>query len=403
MNLQENRCTRDKADKLVCGVSPPDQPLVNRMRTRPMLRPSLAPGGQSAIANDLKLLNSAIRRAQASLLSLQHPEGFWLGELEANSTLCCEYIVFMHWSGEINCDLQNRCVRLLLAKQLADGGWSIYQGGPARIDPSVKAYFALKLAGLNKRDPRMRPAATLIRNFGGIEKTRYYTRFYLALLGQVSWKDIPAIPVELMLAPRWLPINLYSVSAWTRAMLVPLAIIHHFKPTRNIPLECGISELFTTPDHKVASPGDEWFSRGTKLLRWLQGCGILPSPEAALAAAAQWILARTGEGCNGLGAIFPSMLQVLIALRCLGYDTRGLVYRKAEVALQNLFLNDSREFRIQPCLSPVWDTALSIISLTESGIESRDPRIQKAAKWLAAQRVKIKGDWAVRRILRVEF
>ena len=310
MNLQENRCTRDKADKLVCGVSPPDQPLVNRMRTRPMLGPSLASGGQSAIANDLKLLNSAIRRAQASLLSLQHPEGFWLGELEANSTLCCEYIVFMHWSGEINCDLQNRCVRLLLAKQLADGGWSIYQGGPARIDPSVKAYFALKLAGLNKRDPRMRPAATLIRNFGGIEKTRYYTRFYLALLGQVSWKDIPAIPVELMLAPRWLPINLYSVSAWTRAMLVPLAIIHHFKPTRNIPLECGISELFTTPDHKVASPGDEWFSRGTKLLRWLQGCGILPSPEAALAAAAQWILARTGEGCSGLGALCRRRLSL---------------------------------------------------------------------------------------------
>jgi squalene cyclase len=196
-----------------------------------MLGPSLASGGQSAIANDLKLLDSAIRRAQASLLSLQHPEGFWLGELEANSTLCCEY-------------------------------------------------------------------------------TRYYTRFYLALLGQVSWKDLPAIPVELVLAPRWLPINLYSVSAWTRAMLVPLAIIHHFKPTRYIPLDRGISELFTMPDHRMASPRDEWFSGVTKLLGWLQGCGTLPSREAALAAAAQWILARTGEGCSGLGALCRRRLSL---------------------------------------------------------------------------------------------
>jgi squalene-hopene/tetraprenyl-beta-curcumene cyclase len=244
-------------------------------------------------------------------------------------------------------------------------------------------------------DPQMRQAATLIRNFGGIEKARYYTRFYLALLGQISWEDISTIPVELVLVPRWSPINLYSMSAWTRAMLVPLAIVHHFEPTRNIPLECGISELFITPDRKTVSSKDEWFSRGITLLKWLQRCGILPSREAALIAAEQWILDRTGEGCSGLGSIFPSMLQTLIALRCLGYDTRGPIYRKAEAALRNLFLDDLSGFRIQPCLSPVWDTALSIIALTESGIESRDSRLQKAVKWLAARRVKIKGDWAV--------
>jgi squalene-hopene/tetraprenyl-beta-curcumene cyclase len=178
-------------------------------------------------------------------------------------------------------------------------------------------------------------------------------------------------------------------------MLVPLAIVDHFEPTRNIPLERGISELFITPNRKMGSLRDQWFSRGITLLKWLQRCRILPSREAALIAAKQWILDRMGEGCSGLGAIFPSMLQTLIALRCLGYDTRGAIYRKAEAALRNLFLDDLSGFRIQPCLSPVWDTAISIISLTESGIESGDSRLQKAAKWLAARRVRIKGDWAV--------
>ena len=369
--------------------------ILNAMRNASRRRPEFALSLQIDSASDEIRLKTAIERAQAGLLNLQYREGFWLGELEASSTLCSDYVAFMHWSGEIDSDLQKKCVKHLLAKQLADGGWSIYPGGPSRLDPSVKAYFALKLAGIGNGDAEMRHAATLIRNFGGIEKARYYTRFYLALLGQIPWNYIPAIPVELVLAPRWSPINLYSVSAWTRAMLVPLAIVDHFEPTRNIPLERGISELFITSVRKMGSLREEWFSRGITLLKWLQRCKILPSREAALIAAEKWILDRTGESCSGVGAIFPSMLQTLIALRCLGYDTRGGIYQRAEAALRNLFLDDLSGFRIQPCLSPVWDTALSIISLTESGIESGDSRIQKGAKWLAACRVTIKDDWAV--------
>jgi squalene-hopene/tetraprenyl-beta-curcumene cyclase len=344
---------------------------------------------------DFKWLESAIHRAQANLLNLQQPEGFWLGELEANSTLCSDYIAFMHWSGKIDSELLNKCIQHLLTTQLTDGGWSIYRGGSAEIDPSVKAYLALKLAGMKRSDSPMVRAASLIQKLGGIEKTRYYTRFYLALLGQLSWKDIPAVPVELVLAPRWSPISLYSVSAWTRAMLVPLAIVHHFQPTRNIPVERGVAELFSTPDRSVVSPKDEWFSWCLALLKWLQRCGILPARKAALVAAEQWIVARTSQDCSGLGAIFPSMLQELIALRCLGYDTQGQIYRRAQAALRNLFIEGPDGFRIQPCLSPIWDTALSIVSLTESGLESRDPRLQRAAKWLAARRVRVKGDWAV--------
>src|SRR5215469_9302584 len=140
-------------------------------------------------------------------------------------------------------------------------------------------------------------------------------------------------------------------------MLVPLAIVHHFQPAQNIPVERGVAELFTSPDRSVVLPKDEWFSWCLALLKWLQRCGILPAPKAALASAERWIVARTSQGCSGLGAIFPSMLEELIALRCLGYDTQGQIYRRAQAALQNLFIDGTGGFRIQPCLSPIWDTA----------------------------------------------
>jgi squalene-hopene/tetraprenyl-beta-curcumene cyclase len=271
--------TRSAIKQIRSGCASRRRPgIVSRRQTISGQRPAIGLSDHNEIAKDSKALESAIKRAQASLLNLRHPEGFWLGELEANSTLCADYLAFMHWSGEIDPDLQNKCVKHLLAKELVDGGWSIYKGGPARIDPSVKAYFALKLAGMERDDPRMRQAAKLIRDLGGLERTRFYTRFYLALLGQIPWQDIPAIPVEVVLAPRRFPINLYSVSAWTRTMLVPLAIVQHFEPTRSIPVERGVSELFTT-HRKVASSRDEWFSRGITLGRVRQKCS---KPFAAI-------------------------------------------------------------------------------------------------------------------------
>jgi squalene-hopene/tetraprenyl-beta-curcumene cyclase len=174
----------------------------------------------------------------------------------------------MHWSGEINADLQSKCVEHLLATRLADGGWSIYPGGLAEIDPSVKAYFALKLAGMERSDPQMRQSAAVIRRFGGVEQARYCTRFYLALLGQIPWEHIAAIPVELVLVPRWSPLNLYSMSALTRAMIVPMAIIHHFKRIRNIPLERGIAELSVIPHQRTGSARSDRFLQGGRCVRW---------------------------------------------------------------------------------------------------------------------------------------
>jgi squalene-hopene/tetraprenyl-beta-curcumene cyclase len=303
MRERQNGQNRDKAHQLNYRRSRPYRTILNRMRHTSSLKSASGWDGHMSIANDSKSLLAAIRHAQTALFKLQLPEGFWLGELEADSSLYSDYVVFMHWSGEIDSDLQKKCVKHLLATRLSDGGWGIYPGGPAKIDSSVKAYFALKLAGMERTDPRMRQSAALIRRLGGIEKTRFYTRFYLALLGQIPWKDIPAIPVELVLAPRWFPRNLYSVSAWTRALLVPMAIVHHFEPARQIPIERGISELFIRPDQKVGSPNNKWFSVSITLLERLQRCRLLPSRTAALIAAERWILDRMGEGSSGLGAI----------------------------------------------------------------------------------------------------
>ncbi|HEX6565752.1 MAG TPA: squalene--hopene cyclase [Chthoniobacterales bacterium] len=344
---------------------------------------------------ELVKLDGAIKRAQTALLKLQKPEGYWLGELEANSTLCADYVAFTHWAGNVGPDREKKCAEHLLEKQLEEGGWSVYPGGPACLDPSIKAYFALKLSGLETDDPRLRRAAALIRDFGGIAKSRFYTRFNLALLGQVSWSELPAIPVELVLLPKSFPVNLYSMSAWTRAMVVPMAITQHFAPTRHISLKRGISELQVPDGQKKTFRRDSWFSGALASLNFLQRCGLVPSRESALMAAKQWMLERLNLDGNGLGAIFPSILQALIALRCLGYDPDSPVYQKAEKTIEGLFLEDAKGLRIQPCLSPIWDTAISCIALVESGVEADHAGLQKAVNWIAAHRVTTKGDWAV--------
>jgi squalene-hopene/tetraprenyl-beta-curcumene cyclase len=341
-------------------------------------------------------LEDAIKRAQSALFNLQRPEGYWLGELEGNSTLCSDYMAFMHWSGEVQPERERKCVEHLLGHQLEDGGWSVYRGGPARLDPSIKAYLALKLAGFESTAPRLRRAAALIRKFGGIANSRYYTRFYLALLEQVAWSNVPSIPVELVLLPKWSPINLYSMSAWTRAIVVPMGIVHQFQPTRPIPFERGVSELHVSQPRNNHTWKDSWFAGSLMLLKFLQRGGLLPPRKSALIASERWMLERLNLDGNGLGAIFPSILQAIIALRCLGYDNTTPVYQKAEKVLEGLFVNDAKGFRIQPCLSPVWDTAISTVALVESGVRPDDSRIQKAANWLTNHRVTTKGDWAVR-------
>ncbi len=206
--------------------------------------PSAIPNREAAYSSTDAEISEAISRAQENLLRQQKPDGHWVGELLVDSTLCSDYVLFMHWLGEVDHNLQERCVRHILKRQLRDGGWNIYYGGPSEINASVKAYFALKLAGHSPDLPFMREARANIMRLGGIPGMNTFSKLYLALLGQFPWQYLPTIPVEMILLPKWAPFHIYKMSSWSRAMLIPLAIINHFKPTRELPGMKQLHELY---------------------------------------------------------------------------------------------------------------------------------------------------------------
>src|SRR5947208_5274089 len=366
----------------------------------PSARPDLA---QSYSANDVEI-SQAINRAQENLLRQQKPDGHWCGELIVDSTLCSDFVLFMHWCGDVDAQLQRRCVRHILKRQLPDGGWNTYYAGPSEINASVKAYFALKLAGRSADAPFMQEARSNIMRRGGIPQMNTFSKLYLALLGQFPWKYLPTIPVEMVLLPGWAPFHMYKMSSWSRAMLVPLAIINHFRPTRILPGEKQLHELYPlgTEQTDLRLPRSErfwtwrnFFLRIEDVLKFLHPLRVRPLRRRALEGAERWMVERIGEGSDGLATVFPAMLNCLIALRALGYSKTNPIYAKAEKDFARLFVDDPEDFRIQPCLSPVWDTAITIISLAESGLPSEHPALQKAADWLVNKEVRIRGDWAV--------
>src|SRR5207244_655774 len=321
----------------------------------PSARPDLA---QSYSASDVDIAQ-AISRAQENLLRQQRPDGHWCGELIVDSTLCSDYVLFMHWCGDVDAQLQRRCVRHILKRQLPDGGWNTYYAGPSEINASVKAYFALKLAGCSADAPFMQEARANIPRLGGIPLMNTFSKLYLALLGQFPWKYLPAIPVEMVLLPNWAFFNIYKMSSWSRAMLIPLAIINHFKPTRALPEDKQLHELYPvgTEHNDFTLPRDQrlftwrnFFLRADRVLKFLDGLHSRPLRQRALEEAECWMIERIGDGSDGLAAVFPAMLNSIIALRALGYADDHPLYQKARNDFAGLFVGDAEDFRIQPCL-----------------------------------------------------
>jgi len=356
---------------------------------------------QAASSEELAV---AVRRAQENLLRQQKPDGHWIGELMVDSTLCSDYVLFMHWLAEVDETLQRRCVSHILKRQLPDGGWNIYYSGQSEINASVKAYFALKLAGHGSDVAFMQEARANILRLGGIPRMNTFSKLYLALLGQFPWQYLPAIPVEMILLPGWSFFNIHKMSSWSRAMLVPLAIINHFKPTRELPAEKQLHELYPvgTEHNDFTLPRDgrflawrNFFLRADRVLKFLDGLRRRPLRQHALEEAERWMLERIGEGSDGLAAVFPAMLNSMIALRALGYSNQHAVYVKAMKDFAGLFVDDPQDFRIQPCLSPVWDTAINVVALAESGFPAQHPALQKAAAWLVDKEVRVRCDWTV--------
>lgn len=341
-----------------------------------------------------------VRRAEAHLLDLQRPDGHWCAELEGDTILESEYILLMAFlgrEGEEDCQGAGRSIE---DQALSAGGWAIYPGGPADISATVKAYFALKLLGRDTQSPLMRRARETVLALGGARHSNSFTRFYLALLGQFPYESCPSVPPELVLVPKWFPVHLGEMSSWTRTIVVPLSIVSACKPVRKLPESRGIRELFLDDPFAPAWPAlptRRWLSWTNLFLGvdWLvKKCEPFLGPirRKALETALAWMRTRFADS-DGLGAIFPPMIYTVIALRCMGVVDDSPEMAWALKQLDDLKVRDRHRVWLQPCLSPVWDTALSLNALAECGHRSDGLAVASANEWLAEREVRRKGDW----------
>jgi squalene-hopene/tetraprenyl-beta-curcumene cyclase len=359
-------------------------------------------------------LQTAIERSQNHLLGLQKPEGYWVGELLVDSTLVSDRIAYHYWDGKVDRNWQRKAVHHLFSMQLPDGGWNIYYGGPSEVNATVKAYLALKLAGVPATDRRMLKARQIALSLGGVPRMNTFSRLYLALLGLFPWDYVPTIPCEVILIGKWFHVNFWEMSSWTRSMLVPLSIINHFKPTRRPDhIHITLDELYPEGYHErdLALPPDPqgltwrnffiWLDKVHKFAERFAQHNIHPFRKRALKKAEQWMLQRL-EGADGLAAIFPSMLNALIALKTLGYPDDHPEVVRAERELKRLEHETRDDVRIEPCFSPVWDTAYVTIALHESGVSEDHPALKKAVDWLISKEIRFRGDWKYKNPAKVE-
>ncbi|MEQ8787518.1 MAG: prenyltransferase/squalene oxidase repeat-containing protein [Pirellulaceae bacterium] len=358
-------------------------------------------------------LDAAIDRTCQWLVESQHADGHWCGELEGDTILESEYILLLAWMGRENSDIAHRAARYILQQQRPDGGWAMYPGGDVEISGSVKAYFALKLNGHDAASEPMQRARRAILAHGGADAVNSFTRFYLALLGQISYDHCPAVPPEAVLLPDWFPVNIYQISSWSRTILVPLAIMWASKPVRRLPPELGIEELFIKPPEEwppLRCPGlkssgglftwERFFRTLDRTLKTCESLRLRPLRRRALAVAKAWMLDRF-EQSDGLGAIFPPIIWCVVALKCLGYDDDSPEVRSCLDELEALHLAGENEqgettLRLQPCKSPVWDTAISLRALASAGRRQGDKAIDRACRWLLEKEVRRPGDWSLK-------
>jgi squalene-hopene/tetraprenyl-beta-curcumene cyclase len=356
-------------------------------------------------------LRSAIEASRDFLFSRQHPAGYWCGELEADAMLEADYI-YLHTlleSGDPG--RMRRALAEVLRCQNPDGSWSLFPGGPGNISLAVKCYLACKLMGLAPEDARLARAREWILEHGGVVECNTFTKIYLCSLGQYDYDAVPAIPPEIVLFPNWFYFNIYEISSWSRSILVPLAILYAKRPCRVLDPARGIDELFVggraranlrlRPSRRLCT-WRNFFLGLDRVMHWAEALRLRPLRGLALRRAERWMLDRL-EMSDGLGAIYPAMLNAIIALRCLGYaeDHPQVIRARSEFEKLGLEIPATPEFseptfRMQPTVSPVWDTAQAVCALAEAGVPRGDPRLARAAQWLLAKEVRHRGDWAVK-------
>lgn len=358
-----------------------------------------APKGPSADSVDM-----AIDRTHDLLRSIQHKEGWWWGELESNPTMEAEYVFLTHILGIADADRNRKIANYFERRQGADGGWSLYYGGPSDLSTSVECYTAMKIAGRDIESKPMVTARKFILSHGGVPETRVFTKIWLAMLGQWDWKGTPYLPPEIIFLPKWAPFNIYAFASWTRATVVPMTVILSENPTYPLPADQAIDELFPLgreeTDYSLPTPSalsPDWFVFvADRLLHTGEKFPIKPFRKVAHRRVEKWIIDHQ-EKDGSWGGIQPPWVYSLIALHKMGYGLDHAVMQRGIAGLEGFAIDDAEdEWRVQACVSPVWDTALATNALIESGISPSDEMVVRAGGWLEARQIRAPGDWQVR-------
>jgi squalene-hopene/tetraprenyl-beta-curcumene cyclase len=324
------------------------------------------------IVQELSGLDTAVELGAERLFSLQHPDGWWKGELESNATMIAEHQFLLHFLGLRDAETDRLLANELLARRRADGTWSIWFEGPADLSVTVEAYTALKLAGVDAGEATRQ----YIRRSGGVARTRIFTRAFLALIGQWPWRRLAHVPVELILLPANGPLSVYDFACWARQTMVSLSVVEALQPVR--PSAIDLSEI---GGRKTAAFGAPHLSQRRR---------------RAISVAEHWVRARQ-EADGSWGGIQPPWVWSLIMLAALGHGFEDETFARGLAGWERFLIRDGDRLRPEACQSPVWDTALSVLALRAAGVPPDDPRLQAAGSWLLGEEVTVRGDWAIRR------
>ena len=345
-------------------------------------------------------LSKAINQAATELIERQDISGWWRFDLEADATIPAEYILLQHFMGTVDTERESRLVDYLHSRQMADGSWPLYHAGPGNISATVKAYFALKVAGEDPTTEVMKKARQWVLTHGGAENANVFTRFTLATFDQAPWRIVPCMPMEIIFLPHWFFFSLSKVSYWSRCVIIPLLILYALRPEFKLKPEQNITELFLSPPQKLKNL--DKFVKGKPLknafivLDWCLKKIEPLSPnwlrQRAIDKAEAWTREHmSGEG--GIGGIYPAMANAVTALSLLGYDENDPDMKRGLQAIEDLVIDEDDESYVQPCVSPIWDTCLSISALSEADLKIDHHSFKSAVNWLFDKQVFIRGDW----------
>jgi squalene-hopene/tetraprenyl-beta-curcumene cyclase len=345
----------------------------------------------------------ALDRARAHLLSLQHADGYWKGDLETNVTMDAEDMLLREFLEIRDSGESARSAAWIRRNQRDDGTWANFYGGPGDLSTTIEAYVALRIAGDAPDEPHMARASAWVRSNGGLERARVFTKVWLALFGLWPWLELPAVPPELIFVPASVPLSIYDFGCWARQTVVAIAVVFAYRPVR--PLGFGIEELRSgEPPARPKRSLANWRGRFLLLDDALQVFERLVRRsflrmtvrEAALRACERWVIKRQ-EADGGWGGIQPPWVYSILALHLRGYGVDHPVMAKAFQGLESFMVRDGETRWLEACQSPVWDTALATIALSDAGLGPDEPALRRAGEWLLSKEVRLRGDWAVRK------